>query len=104
MKLELIAWDGDGAPSEGDLARRLAHEGFDAFVWSDGPGADYAPHTHDHDESLWVVRGGITFGVDGQRHALGPGDRLMLPAGTVHTAVAGRDGATYLIGRRPHEE
>ena len=29
-----------------------------------------------------------------------PGDRLMLPQGTVHTAIAGPQGATYLIGER----
>ena len=54
----------------------------------------------DHDESLWVVGGEITFGIDGQAHRLGPGDRLMLPAGTIHTAHAGPHGARYLIGQR----
>ena len=81
-------------------AIRLAEEGFDAFVWTDAPGADYAAHHHDHDESLWLVRGGITFGTQGAEHPLGPGDRLMLPRGTVHTARVGPAGATYWIGRR----
>ena len=58
------------------------------------------PHHHDHDESLCGVRGVITFHIDGVDHRLGPGDRLMLPRGTVHAATAGPDGATYLIGER----
>ena len=100
MELRIQRWSESEPPDEAELKRRLSGEGFDAFVWHDGPAADYAPHTHEHDESLWVVRGLITFGVEGRSHALGPGDRLMLPAGTLHSAVAGRDGATYLIGRR----
>jgi len=100
MELELVPWTEETPPREADLARRLAAEGFDALRWSDPPGAEYPPHRHDQDESLWLLRGSMTFGVAGERYPLGPGDRLMLPAGTVHTAVAGSDGAAYLIGRR----
>jgi len=100
MRLERISWDGSGVPSEGVLRRRLEAEGFGVFCWRDGPGATYTAHAHDHDESLWVVDGEIPFGaVDGELR-LGPGDRLMLPRGTVHTARAGPRGATYLIGER----
>jgi quercetin dioxygenase-like cupin family protein len=99
-EVAVVAWPGDAPPHETELRERLAREGYESFVWSDAPGTDYAPHHHEHDESLWVVRGEITFGVADARHRLGPGDRLMLPAGTVHTAVAGPEGATYLIGRR----
>ena len=100
MQLERIPWRGAEAPTEAVLRRRLEEEGFDAFVWHDAPGADYTPHCHDHDESLWVIDGEIVFGVSGQEYRLGPGDRLMLPEGTVHTARSGVQGATYLIGER----
>ena len=100
MKLERIAWTGPGAPEEAALRRRLEAEGFAPFAWRDEPDADYAPHAHEHDESLWVIEGEIEFGVAGERYRLGPGDRLMLPKGTVHTARAGRQGARYLIGQR----
>jgi quercetin dioxygenase-like cupin family protein len=100
MRLERIAWTEPDAPAGETLRRRLADEGFESFEWHDPPGADYAPHAHDHDESLWIIDGTIVFGVEGRDYALGPGDRLMLPAGTVHTARAGRAGARYLIGER----
>ena len=100
MILERIAWDETGTPTERDLLGRLEAEGFEAFAWQDAPGADYQAHAHDHDESLWVIVGEITFGASGQDYRLGPGDRLMLPRGTVHTARAGRNGARYLIGQR----
>ena len=100
MRLERIPWDGSGVPSEEALHRLLEAEGFGVFCWRDGPGATYTAHAHDHDESLWVVDGEITFGADGGELRLGAGDRLMLPRGTVHTARAGPHGATYLIGER----
>ena len=100
MKLERIAWSDAVAPREADLHERLHADGFEAFVWRDDPGADYAPHAHDHDESLWVIEGEIVFGAEGRSFHLGPGDRLMLPKGTVHTAHAGSAGARYLIGEK----
>jgi quercetin dioxygenase-like cupin family protein len=100
MKLETVRWAEAGAPEEGVLRARLEKDGFEIFRWSDGPGATYTPHSHDHDESLWVIAGRITFGIAGRDYPLGPGDRLMLPKGTVHTAEVGADGATYLIGQK----
>jgi quercetin dioxygenase-like cupin family protein len=99
MKLERIPWNEAGPPREQVLKERLDADGFDAFVWQDAPGSDYQPHAHDHDESLWVLDGEIVFGASGAEYRLGPGDRLMLPKGTVHTARTSR-GATYLIGQR----
>ena len=87
-------------PREGALRKRLEAEGFEVFRWRDDAGADYQPHAHDHDESLWVVQGAITFGVGGDRHTLRSGDRLMLPKGTVHTAYTGAEGCLYFIGQR----
>ena len=100
MKLERIPWNEHMAPTEVALRARLEADGFETFSWRDPPDADYTAHTHDHDESLWVVEGEITFGAAGGQYRLGPGDRLMLPAGTVHTAHAGTRGALYLIGER----
>jgi quercetin dioxygenase-like cupin family protein len=99
MRLEAIPWTG-GPVEEATLRDRLEAEGFHVWSWTDSAGADYEPHTHEHDESLWIVAGEITFGADGRQLRLGPGDRLMLPAGTVHTAHAGAAGAVYLIGEK----
>lgn len=100
MKLEVLRWCGATAPCETELRASLAAEGYQVLSWSDPPGATYEPHTHDHDESLWVVGGEMTFGIDGESYSLRAGDRLLLPCGTVHSAVAGADGASYLVGQR----
>ena len=100
MQLTRIPWPGPARPIESDLHAALVAEGFQVFRWDDPPGATYSAHTHDHDESLWVVAGEITFGANGTSLRLRAGDRLMLPADTVHTATVGTEGASYLIGQR----
>ena len=98
MELEVIRWTGKGAPKDRELQRRLVEDGFEVIRWDDPPNAWYEPHSHDRDESLWCIAGEITFGVGGNEYKLGPGDRLMLPRGTVHSARAGAGGASYWIG------
>jgi len=100
VELRRIPWDGDAPPGEATLRRRLESEGFEVIAWRDPADRAYDPHSHDCDESLWVVRGRIAFQVGGERFELGPGDRLLLPRGTQHSAHAGPDGASYLIGQR----
>src|SRR5512143_1518619 len=101
MKLEVVAWNDAAPPTEDLLRQRLTDEGFEVFRWHDVAATDYQPHSHDHDESLWVIDGEMTFGAGGREFHLRAGDRLMLPKGTIHTARAGAHGVTYLIGERP---
>ena len=100
MRLERIAWTEAEPPSEAAVRATLLAEGFEALLWQDSPHAYYAPHAHEDDECLCVLAGEISFEVGGSRLRLGPGDRLRLPAGTLHAATAGPAGASYLIGRR----
>jgi len=100
MRLERIAWTEPEPPDEAFVRDRLVADGFTPFRWSDTPGSRYEPHTHPHDESLWLVAGEITFTIDDADHRLGVGDRLQLPANTIHAATAGPQGATYFVGQR----
>jgi quercetin dioxygenase-like cupin family protein len=99
-ELRHIPWNDDGTPAESVLRRRLEAEGFEVHTWRDPADRIYGEHQHDCDESLWLVRGSMRFRVDDREFALGPGDRLHLPARVAHRAVAGPDGAMYLIGQR----
>ncbi|HYZ62494.1 MAG TPA: cupin domain-containing protein, partial [Acetobacteraceae bacterium] len=43
------------------------------------------PHYHrDWDETVYGLEGTLTFTVDGEPHAIGPGDTLFIPRGRVH--------------------
>ncbi|MGD9684523.1 MAG: cupin domain-containing protein [Candidatus Obscuribacterales bacterium] len=82
----------------GNIAAELRGQGLEVFAWSDAPGATYSPHSHGHDETIVVTAGCIEFEIDGVRHLLEKGDELVLPAGTVHSAVnPGDEPVRYLI-------
>lgn len=81
---------------------RLQKEATGCYSWSNGPGDTYAPHSHGYEKVLYCVDGSITFVLEGtgRRLELKAGDRMVLPAGTVHAAEVGPQGCTCIEGRR----
>jgi quercetin dioxygenase-like cupin family protein len=88
---------------QAELIARLRSDGLDASAWGNGPGDRYAPHEHGYDKVLVVAHGSIRFGLPGRGETvdLALGDRLDLPAGTVHDATVGPDGVTCLEAHAP---
>jgi mannose-6-phosphate isomerase-like protein (cupin superfamily) len=82
-----------------DLWARLREEADDCYSWSNGPRDTYAEHTHSYEKVLYCVDGSITFTLSDREVHLGPGDRMLLPPGTVHAAVVGPNGCTCIEGR-----
>ncbi|MGO9833323.1 MAG: cupin domain-containing protein [Polyangiaceae bacterium] len=100
--MKVHRWQGFRPPDPGAVRAVLEAEGYSAYEWTDDRGTTYPPHTHDDDQSHWVVRGSIALTVDGEEYVLGPGDRDWLPAGTPHSArVVGDTTVTYLVGSKP---
>jgi quercetin dioxygenase-like cupin family protein len=89
-----------GSPDE--LMARLRSEATGCYSWSNGPKDRYGPHSHGYEKVLYCVEGSITFVLDGEdrRIELAAGDRMVLPAGTVHSAEVGDGGCTCIEGRR----
>jgi quercetin dioxygenase-like cupin family protein len=85
-----------------DLMARLKTEASGCYSWSNGPGDRYAAHSHSFEKVLYCVEGSITFALerDGDRIELSAGDRMVLPAGTVHSALVGASGCTCIEGHR----
>lgn len=56
------------------------------------------PHSHDaYEETIYGVKGTVTFTLEGVPHDIGPGDTLFIPRGQVHTfANTGQLDATAL--------
>ena len=94
-------WERRTQPDEASLRAELEAEGYSVYAWTDGPGATYPAHTHDDDQSHWVLRGAIALNVAGEEYVLQAGDRDWLAAGTVHSArVVGGQPVTYLVGSK----
>ena len=98
----VVEWIGERPPSEAEIRKILADEGLSAYSWSNGPGDVYSPHSHSFHKVIYVVKGSITFGLPekGTQLNLKEGDRLELPANTVHNAKVGSNGVTCLEAHR----
>ncbi len=85
--------------SKEDAIREIVETGWWPLSWRDAPGEVYEPHKHDADQTLYLVEGGLEFEdvAEGVVHHLEPGDKLELPAFTVH-AVKAPKGAVYVVG------
>jgi quercetin dioxygenase-like cupin family protein len=85
-----------------ELMAKLQTEASGCYSWSNGPGDRYAAHTHNYEKVLYCVDGSIAFNLEseGRELELKAGDRMVLPAGTVHSAVVGSRGCMCIEGHR----
>src|SRR5574339_582600 len=91
-------WADPVSPTQSTLWRLMTDEGLNPYSWSNGPYDIYAAHSHSYNKVIYVVQGSITFGLPGlgRQLTLKAGDRLDLPAGTVHDEVVGSQGVLCL--------
>lgn len=66
----------------------------------DAAGKVHQFHTHPVDEILVVIKGRLTFRWEGGERVCSAGDKILLPAGTLHESEA-LDDAIYAIATRP---
>ena len=92
----VIPWDRPEMPTEVAIRAVLALDGHPYDEWSNKPLDVYFAHSHTYHKSIYVVAGAITFNLpkDGLSFTLTVGDRLDLPAGTIHEAVISTLGVT----------
>lgn len=82
------------------IEERIRTEARDVYAWSNGPGDRYARHEHAYTKLLYCTRGSIEFILAGGRTlCLRTGDRMVLPAGTSHSAVVGPEGCACVEGK-----
>jgi quercetin dioxygenase-like cupin family protein len=100
--MEIIRWQEETTPAEAELRGRMQVEGLAPSGWSNGPGDEYSAHSHSYTKVLYCVRGSIRFILpdSGEQLDLRPGDRMVLPAGTRHSAVVGPAGVTCIEAPR----
>jgi quercetin dioxygenase-like cupin family protein len=85
-----------------DLMTALRQEAGSCYSWANGPNDRYGAHSHPYEKVLYCVDGSIKFVLEreGKQLELKPGDRMVLPAGTVHSAIVGPSGCTCVEGKR----
>jgi quercetin dioxygenase-like cupin family protein len=102
MQFKIVRRDQSAPPTPSELQTQLLAEGLFPYEWSNPPGDTYAPHIHDYDKVIVVVRGSITWalGMPAANQAIETraGDRVELPRGTWHAAEVGSEGVVCLEG------
>jgi quercetin dioxygenase-like cupin family protein len=85
-----------------ELMTVLRREAGSCYSWSNGPHDRYPAHSHPYEKVLYCVDGSITFVLEreGRQLVLKAGDRMVLPAGTLHSAIVGSAGCTCIEGQR----
>ncbi|HKO62716.1 MAG TPA: cupin domain-containing protein [Pyrinomonadaceae bacterium] len=97
--MNIQRWNEANPPVTSELRKRLEDEGYVVTENSDAPGAVYEPHTHDKDQTHWILTGEVEFNTAGETYRLRAGDRDFLPANTEHAAfVVGSETVRYLTG------
>lgn len=98
LELKIVRWQKPKRPSEEELRRKYLQERLSPYRWSNAPGDYYPPHSHGYHKVLYVVSGTITWILpeSNQEILAEPGDRLELPAGTIHAARVGSEGVVCL--------
>jgi quercetin dioxygenase-like cupin family protein len=96
LTLRIVRWPSHEAPTHADIKHLLEAEGLTYYAWWNDPLDTYSAHSHPFNKVIYVAEGSITFGLpkQGLNITLKAGDRLDLPAGTVHNAVASVEGVT----------
>lgn len=96
------------------LASGEATGGYEVFLQRGPEGSGPPPHSHPWDESFYVVKGQIDFGIDAASMTALPGTLVHLPAGTVHwfrfgdgggemVSMTSRLGASKMFGDMARE-
>lgn len=102
--MRVITWDtaAHGAPTESGLRAAMEADGFAVTRYVYPPGTVFPPHSHGVDKQDAVLSGRFRMDTMDASVVLGPGDRLDVPAGQVHTArVEGAEPVVSLDGVRP---
>ena len=75
---------------EEDYRNLLRSEGFThIYTWQDPPRACYPDHTHPTLSAHIILDGEMTLTQNGETRSYRPGDRVDVPAETVHSAKMG---------------
>ena len=78
------------------LASGKTTQGYEIFLQRGPEGSGPPPHSHDWDESFYVIRGEMHFGIGPETKSAVPGTLVHLPAGTEHWFRFGPGGAEML--------
>jgi quercetin dioxygenase-like cupin family protein len=95
--MDVVRWVKTKKPTLEELKKNLDEKGIESELYSDRPGTKYGRHKHPFDDFVLVVQGKMKIMTDTGEWTLKPGDRLDIPANTIHSAeIMGKEEVKYL--------
>ena len=77
------------------IAEDARNEGFSPHLISNEPGYIYEEHEHPETKLLIFLEGGMYVAVGKKHYRCRPGDKLIVPGHTIHSAKVGPNGCTF---------
>lgn len=72
--------------------------------WSIKAGAHFAPHSHPHEQIVWVLKGKMEFRMGQERRVMVAGDLAVIPGGVEHEGSYPEDTEVVDIFSPPRED
>mmetsp|Transcript_22952 Transcript_22952/g.37766 ORF Transcript_22952/g.37766 Transcript_22952/m.37766 type:complete len:139 (+) Transcript_22952:163-579(+) len=86
--------------NEWEIMKKLREEGFlHTFATQDVPNAEYMDHKHGTTNAHVVVSGEMEIIMENRVYSVKVGDRVDVPANTLHAARVGPKGCRYIVGQ-----
>lgn len=77
------------------IATDVRKEGFNPILITNKPGFIYEKHKHPETKLLIFLKGGMCVTVAGKHYQCGPGDKLIVPGNTAHSAKVDPSGCSF---------
>jgi quercetin dioxygenase-like cupin family protein len=72
--------------------------------WTIKAGAHAAPHKHDHEQIVWVLKGRMDFRIGDERRSMVAGDVAVIPGGVEHEGTFPEDTEVVDMFAPPRED
>jgi quercetin dioxygenase-like cupin family protein len=87
--------------NQSEFEAELRRDGYQIVYNGFRPGEVNADHSHDWDARLLILGGEISITRGGKTETFRAAGTCSVPAGERHAEHVGRQGVTYIAGRRP---
>lgn len=77
------------------IKQTMEKEGFTPHIITNNPNYIYEPHKHPETKYLVCLEGAMAITVKGNVHKFEPGDKLIIPGNTMHSALVGKNGCVF---------
>lgn len=78
-----------------EIRKQVEQEGFAPIALQNSAGYIYEKHAHPETKLLIFLEGSMDVKVEGKVYHCIPGDKLIIPGNTLHSAVVGENGCTF---------